>query len=444
MKRMREQSKDINGDVVKRVLVYPCGTEIGLEIHRALKDSTKYELIGGSSSYDHGRFVYKEHIDNLPFITDHSSKQEIVEFNQKIAEYKIDIIYPVMDGVITIFSKYKDYLEAILVSPNKETTAVTRSKKTTYEAFDGLLPIPCIYSKEDIISGKVEFPIFIKPDVGQGSVGTAKISSVKEYLDEKKDDDSQLYLEYLPGQEYTVDCFTNNEGKLIYCKGRSRKRIKNGISVNAVFIEDSRFQEFARVINNKLQQKGAWFYQLKEDKNGQLKLLEIASRIAGTSAITRNIGVNLPLLTVNLFSGISCDEIVINHYNIELDRALENRFITDISFDTVYIDYDDTIVKTGVINTNVIKFLYQCINQGKKIVLLTKHDGNLQTELKKYRLSEVFDRVVHLDRNEKKSDYIDDLNAIFIDDSYGERKAVYDSYGISVFDVNMLECLLEN
>jgi hypothetical protein len=90
--------------VKKRVLVYPCGTEIGLEIYRAVNKSIHFELIGGSSTYDHGRFVYENHIDGLPFITDNSSEEEIDKFNKILIEHKIDYIYPAMDGVLFKFA----------------------------------------------------------------------------------------------------------------------------------------------------------------------------------------------------------------------------------------------------------------------------------------------------------------------------------------------------
>jgi hypothetical protein len=55
----------------------------------------------------------------------------------------------------------------------------------------------------------------------------------------------------------------------------------------------------------------------------------------------------------------------------------------------------------------------------------------------------LFDRVIHLKYGDEKSDYILQHNSIFIDDSYGERKKVHDRCGIPVFDVSMIECLLE-
>ena len=53
-----------------RVLVFPCGSEVGLEIHRSLKYSRHIELYGGNSTDDHGKFVYDKYVGNIPFITD--------------------------------------------------------------------------------------------------------------------------------------------------------------------------------------------------------------------------------------------------------------------------------------------------------------------------------------------------------------------------------------
>lgn len=424
----------------KKVLVYPCGTEIGLEVYKAVCNSIHFELYGGSSSYDHGRFVYENHIDNLPFIRDNSSRKEIEEFNRQIEEYGFDYIYPAMDGVITVFSKYRDVLTPCLVAPDFETNEITRSKYKTLKAFEGLLPTPELYETDEEIS---KYPVFMKPDVGQGSVGTMKIESLEEL--KKQDKTGKLVLEYLSGEEYTIDCFTNGNGELLFAKGRGRRRIKSGISVNAIYCENPLFEKYARIINKKLKQKGAWFFQLREAEDGTLKLLEIASRIAGTSAITRNLGVNLPLLTLNVFDGQNIDSVMPNAYEIELDRAFENKYRLELNYDAVYVDYDDTLIlEKNNVNVQLIKFLYQCVNNKKPIYLITKHIGDLEAELKEFRISELFDKVIHISREEQKIDYITNKNAIFIDDSYNERRMIREKYEIPVFDTHMIECLLED
>lgn len=425
---------------MKKVLVYPCGTEIGMEVYKAVHNSIHYEVWGGSCSYDHGRFVFENHIDNLAFITDRSDEKEIAEFNEQIKEYGFDYIYPAMDGVLSVFAKYQNCLEPVVIAPEEFTAAVTRSKKLTYETFEGILPVPKMYeSIEDI----TEFPVFRKPDVGQGSAGTMKIHDKDELLANKKEGDGMLLLEYLPGKEYTIDCFTNGAGELLFAQGRERKRIRNGISVNAVLVNRPEFMDYAKRINEKLHQKGGWFFQLKEDANGELKLLEIASRIAGTSAIERCIGANLPLLTLDVYRGLNIDSLALNTYEIELDRALVNSYRLELDYNTVYVDYDDTVHMGDQLNLFVIQFLYQCVNTGKKLILLTKHEGDLEAQLKHFRIGQLFDEIIHIEQNHKKIDYINPQGAIFIDDSYGERAQVKEKYNIPVFDVSMLEALVK-
>ena len=377
---------------MKKVLVYPCGTEIGLEIYKSLEKDIHYEIWGGSSSYDHGRFVFENHIDDLPFIKDSSTKEEIIFFTKAISSYHFDYIYPAMDGVLTVFSEYRDLFTSIVVAPNFQTCEITRSKKKTYNLLGKILKTPRIFdSVEDIL----EYPVFSKPDIGQGAVGTKKIANIEE-AEKEFSKKGQLLLEYLPGE-----------------------------------------------INRQIKQRGGWFFQLKEDKNGELVLLEVASRIAGTSAITRAIGVNLPLLTLNDFSGQSIEEVIVNDFKVELDRALYNSFRTNLQYDKVYLDYDDTLVGKEGINLEIIKFLFQCINKGIKLYLISRHEGDLLEDLKRYRLECIFDEVIHIDRQVGKKEFVDPCNSIFIDDSYRERLEIFNAYHIPVFDIHSVDVLME-
>lgn len=425
----------------KKILVYPCGTEIGLEVYRSIKYSKHFELIGGSSSYDHGCFVYKNHIADLPFIKDNSSKKEILEFIEKIQEYNIDFIYPAMDGVLYKFCEYKKLFNCEIIAPDFETAEITRSKTKTYEHFESKILTPKIYATPESIDN---FPVFIKPDVGQGSIGAKIIyneNELKQSLAESKT--KMLIMEYLPKNEYTIDCFTNNQGKLIFAQGRERKRIKSGISVNSIKKEDKRFLTIANIINKNLNQKGGWFFQVKENDEGDFVLLEIASRIAGGSSFCRIAGANLPLMSAFCFDNQVIDNVIVNDFNIELDRALMNNYKIEIDYNHVYVDYDDTIIVDGKINIQLISFLFQCINEGKKIILITKHTYDLGAELKKRRLNNIFDEIIHLEKNDKKYIFIKENKAIFIDDSYIERATVHNKLKIHTFDTHQLGALIK-
>lgn len=51
-----------------RILVFPRGSEIGFEIHNSLRFSNHIELIGASSVADHGKFVFKNYIEEVPLV----------------------------------------------------------------------------------------------------------------------------------------------------------------------------------------------------------------------------------------------------------------------------------------------------------------------------------------------------------------------------------------
>jgi len=109
----------------------------------------------------------------------------------------------------------------------------------------------------------------------------------------------------------------------------------------------------------------------------------------------------------------------------------------------VYIDYDDCIFSNDTgFNTDIMKFLFQCKNKNIKITLISKHDGNLEKKLESQGIKNLFDRIVHLKNNEKKSKYIDNTNAIFIDDSFAERKEIFENKSIPVFSIDMIEVLI--
>lgn len=423
----------------KNVLVIPCGSEIGLEIYRSISHSTHFEVYGGSSVEDHGTFVYKNYIGGLPYV----SEDDFVDAVNRITdELKIDIIIPAHDDVVLKLSQAeaKGTLKAKVMTSPLETCEITRSKLKTYERMGTIIAVPETYHSASDIADE-DFPVFLKPEVGQGSKGTHLIKTQvdAEYLSGGA---NQIITEYLPGPEYTVDCFTNKNGELLFCQGRKRNRILNGISVNTTFVENGKFKQLADKINQELTFRGAWFFQLKERKSGELVLMEIAPRIAGTMALVRAKGVNLPLLS--LFDAFDYDvDVFENSYGIIIDRALGNRYKHDFKYSHVYLDFDDLVIFEGKINTMVMAFVFQCMNSGVKVHLLTRHKQNLEESLKKYKLTNIFDDYVWIKEGEPKHQYINKTDAIFIDDSFAERKAVADKLGIPVFDAHMIECLME-
>lgn len=418
---LSQQSSSQTVNKKKRILVFPCGSEIGLEVHRSMCFSTHFDLVGGSSVDDHGRFVYEQYIGDLPM---HTATDFLAKLKTVINEYKIDAIYPTMDAVAETLHNHAKLLGVRVIGSSQETTAICAAKSKTYAALKGLIPIPHQYSD---LSEVNTYPIFIKPDRGYGAHGTLRADNESSATQALADANhtNMLLLEYLPGKEWTIDCFSDRHGELRFHGVRSRNRVSNGISVNTKPCKEfaQEFAQWADTINQELKPRGAWFFQAKLDSMGKPKLLEVAARLAGSSGLFRMLGVNFALLST--FDAFEQDvEILLNDFPIEMDRALESRYKIDIDYTHIFVDLDDCLIIDGKVNHQLVGFLYQAINEGKHISLITRHAGDLDKTLEKYRLAQIFDQVIHVTDGSPKSNYIDVKKAVFIDDSFAERKKI--------------------
>ncbi len=421
----------------KRVLVFPCGSEIGLELHRSLGRAKEVVLFGGASVPDHGEYVYSRYIGGIPFV---DAPDFIEALNAVIRENSIDYVFPAHDSVVLALAKaYEQGLLACRVLTSSHSTCrICRSKKNTLELFNGVLRVPALYGS---VADVKAWPVFLKPDVGQGSKGAQKAENADICALLLKRAADLLIMEYLPGPEFTVDCFTDASGELIFCQPRTRARIMNGISVKTAPVSRPDLNEMAGIINGKLSLRGAWFFQVKEAEDGQPALMEIAPRVAGAMGFCRGAGVNLPLMTIYDAEGYTVSAMP-NPEMREMDRALSNMFRFDYDYSHVYVDLDDCLICGGQVNTELAAFLYQCINKNISLRLLTRHAGELDETLSKHRLVGLFDEIIHLKMGESKASAIKHLPAIFIDDSFAERLDVRKNFSIPVFAPDAVEGLI--
>jgi hypothetical protein len=420
-----------------KVLVFPCGSEIGLELCRSLKNLKEIELYGGSSEPDHGHYVYSRYLGGLPFVGDPDFVDRI---NAAVRQYGIDYVFPAHDSVVLSLATAQDngLLACPVLTSPASTCRTCRSKKATMDTFQPLLRTPALY---ETLGEVVRWPVFLKPDVGQGSKGTYTAMNAEACRILCDRDPSLLVMEYLPGPEFTVDCFTNRHGALVFAQPRSRLRVTNGISVRTAPVERADLTAMAHHINQRLALRGVWFFQAKETAQGQPALMEIAPRVAGAMGLCRGAGVNLPLMSV--YDAEGCEvQATINPKVREMDRALYNRFHLDYAYEHVYVDLDDCLISDGKVNTELISFLYQCVNRRVALHLLTRHARDPQETLRQHRLGGLFDDIIHLKDGQTKSSVIVQRSAVFIDDSFAERTDVNRTLGIPVFGPDAVEALL--
>ncbi len=430
----------------QNVLVFPSATYPAMQIIDCLKNNLRFHVVAGASYPNHSEFVCDDSIINIPYI---SSPDFWSRLKDLIKNRDVKFIFPTDETAAMLLKEREDELGAVVICSPYETTKLCRYKKLTYDVLNGEKYVPDVYDADNL--GAIsDYPVFIKPDSSQGSKGAALINN-RDQLDGIENLKEYVICEYLPGTEYTIDCFTNKKGQLLFCNPRIRTRLMNGITVRGNNVElTTEFEEIINSLNSKIQFRGYWYVQLKRDKNGQLKLLEICTRFAGSFAISKGKGVNLPLLALCDFSGLDT-EVVQNDYIVECDKTYIDRYRVNISYNHVYIDYDDTVtIKEGkAVNPYVIAYLYECRYKGIKLSLITRHKDTFNEDLsdsfKRLSISDLlFDEIIELRWDESKRDVIRDIkDSIFIDNSFKERKEIHEKLGIPVFDITNMDCLFD-
>jgi hypothetical protein len=424
------------------VLIFPSGSLVAKEIFDSLKYEKNIKIFG--TDYDENNissFYFRNYISGCPFIKD--KNETILFLKDIIINNNIDYIYPAFDSVLNFLKNNEKEIGAKILAPNIDTINICNSKLLTYNKLNSIIPTPIIYNND--IDNIVSYPLYCKPICGYGSRDHKIIYNINE----AKNIDITKYLicEYLTGDEYTVDCFTDYSGKLLYAYSRQRCKTLNGISVNTKTIYNKDIFEYANKINNNISMRGAWFFQVKYDNNNILKLLEIACRISGAMCTNRVKGINFPLLTIMDFENNKLSPLLYNNYNVECYKIYKNHYKVNIDFKYIYCDLDDTLIIHDKVNIDLLRFLYDCINNNKQIILITRNNSPLDV-LKKYKIStDIFNNIITINKLrdnvnnyiDKKSNYILYSNSIFIDDSFIERCDVKENCKILVFSPSDIE-----
>lgn len=415
---------------MKNVLLISCGSISATEVNFALRASKEYRLFGSSTYKNHGIYVYENYISDLPNM---SESDFIPRLNDIIEKYRISFLISGHESMILFLQEHASEIHATIVSSCYETALLCRYKTKTYAALRQFDFVPKTYAVDEVR----EYPVFMKKDDDQGARHAYKVNNRDELLVYAASGD-MVICEFLPGEEVTVDCFTDRHGSLRLCNPRVADRMLAGIDVHARRKMEER-EEILRIgeaINSTVKFHGQWFFQVKKDKDGKFKLLEMATRFAGSFGLTKGMDINLPLLALRDFDGKEI-EVSYNDLPIEADKQFFNRFETPVSYDTVYLDGEDVFHCRERIDSFFMMFVYQCVDKGKKLVLLTEKRERTLDALEKMRISaSLFDVVCG------KKELVPQ-NAVFISRDESERIRLRKEQGMFCLDPSVIEVLLD-
>lgn len=426
-----------------RVLVVPGTTEIGLEVFRSLRDIRGVAIYGAGVDVRYGRDFGFEGYEFLP---ESSDIDYIDELGALCETWAVDFIYPAHDQVIFDLREYPSFMHTKVVTHPQEAVFVCRSKHRTYEQLRDLAITPRVFGSLDEID---QFPVFVKPSEGQGSVGAYLAASRDDLIYRIEDShvgildffDAFVVSEYLHGEEVTVDCFSTPSAGLQYCAARTRASVRGGIAVHTESIESDELSIIAEQVGQRVKMSGAWFFQAMRNVAGDFKVTEVATRLAGSSGLRRAQGVNLAHLS--LLNAMNETVSVLEQVGASRSRrVLTDLFLDPPHFERIYVDFDDTLIRNGQVNAELLGFLVAARTKGIGVHLLTRHNGDLASQLLMYRLDGLFESIAHLVDGTPKSHHVDDsAGALFIDDSFNERREVVETRGCLAIDASAVSGL---
>ena len=273
-----------------------------------------------------GKYLNND-FETIPFATDPNFVDAILSLCRR---KNIHAILPLVTKELIPLSQRRNEFELagakLLVSP-ASSLEVANNKSSLYEFLQWRgIAVPAFKVVETIDQFKAAVsalgypakPICFKPSVSNGSRGFRIITNQINELDllfKYKPNSTYisfndavrilssgtfpelLVSEYLPDEEYSVDCLANM-GQAVLVLPRLRKRMINGISVEGEFVKEDSIITYCTQIIKELQLHGNIGIQVKKSATGQFLILEINPRVQGTIAAALGAGINLPVLAV--------------------------------------------------------------------------------------------------------------------------------------------------
>jgi len=213
----------------------------------------------------------------------------ILSKNRKIFEnFGIKVLAPYFDTAKLCFDKYEMYKHLI-----KHQIATV----TTYGTLDDFLL--------DFDARKIQFPVFVKPRTGSGSVGARRINRLEDLKMVMTGDSSLIIQEYMDCVDLDADVYVDAiSGEVVSIFSKKKISTTIGGANKTISFKDKKLFEFIKQIASVLELYGPndmdFFY-----KDGQYYLSEINPRFGGAYLHAYGTGVDFIKLIENNINNIA-------------------------------------------------------------------------------------------------------------------------------------------
>lgn len=198
---------------------------------------------------------------------------------------EICLIVPTIDTELMLLSENKAYIEkntkAKLLVSDIDVIKVCRDKTNTQRFLEEHgFKVPRMLTEEEINTGNVDFPLFIKPLDGSSSMNAFKVRNEKELFAYLKLIDKPIVQEFMEGVEYTIDAFLDFDSTIITMVPRIRIATRSGEIAKGKIVRDEEITADVRRLLTELKPIGHITVQCMKTKRG-VEYIEINPRFGG-------------------------------------------------------------------------------------------------------------------------------------------------------------------
>lgn len=286
-----------------------------------------YNFDGIDAFYRTGRCVDKDYLPDLLRIC----KKE-----------RVDVLIPFHTNELEPLSKNREEFQkecgtTVLVS-NIEGLTIANDKALVYEFFrKNEIPVPATLittlatdAGAFLLQNKGR-PFVLKERHNCGGRGFMRIDSdtSAETLTEMfRDGSERLVQEYLPGEEFTVDCLVD-QGKVLTAVCKMNSLMENGVARMSTVVDNPYCVEVCSRVCSLLKLHGSIGFDLKRDVSGVPIIIDVNPRITATVSLVAAAGVNIPSMALEMALGMELEIPAAPRYGVSLIRRVADNFFDE-------------------------------------------------------------------------------------------------------------------
>lgn len=251
-------------------------------------------------------------------------------------EYNINVLISLNDLELPILAENKARFEELgvkVIVSDPEVIDICFDKYKTAQWVESLgLKSPKTYVrlqdvKEALAKGEIDFPLFMKPRWGSGSIGLESIADMEEldiyyHLLMKKikktilatasvGDEYIMIQEKLTGNEFGLDVMNDLEGNNVGVSVKQKLAMRAGETDKAVTRDLPEVREMGRKIGEALKHIGNLDVDIMQRANGDYCVLELNPRFGGGYPFSYEAGVNMPKAIIEWVKGNDIDPSIL-------------------------------------------------------------------------------------------------------------------------------------